>query len=510
MALNLTRTDGPVPKSRIVIVLASIILLSEIATFEMIMVLPDLPHLARHFRTLDIAWAFSIVTLVGASVQPLVGKAADQWGKKRTIVVLAVLCAIGSVICALAPNFTLLLVGRALQGAMVGIVGISYGLVRDVVPRDAVPIALGAVVTGIGMAAVAGPFIAGALIDAFGPQSVFWFMAIYMALLIPVYVAIVPESDVRSNRPVDYFGVVLLGPGIGVVLLAVSKGNTWGWTAGSTLALAGLGVAMLAVFLAWEKITTHPVIDLNILFGRRFGPTVLAVACVSYMMNADAIIRPTLLETPHLPGISYGAGLSATQFAIWTFPLGLVGMFTGPLGGYLAKKVGARLVLITSAVLFLAVMFAGSFLPTVQWQIGLLSFAAGFAIGFLHSSNGNLIQDALPATQGGIGNTIAGMLTLLAGATASTLTGIVMSHNVLAVSPQTHAALYKDTALTHGYWVAMGVGALGLAIALIMRHGRRPAQGGLVETDEATAHGRSAVDAEQSTSRNVAAPGSAK
>lgn len=481
MALNLDPADGPVPTSRIVAVLATIILLSEIATFEFMLVVPDLPHLAQTFQTLDIAWVLAIVTLVGATIQPLVGKASDKWGKKNTIIVLAVIFVVGCVIAATAGSFSMLLVGRALQGSLVGIVGVSYSLVRDIIPRESVPIALGAVVTGLGMAAVAGPFIAGWLIDAFGAPSIFWFMAIYVIVLLPVYIAVVPDSDVRISRPIDYLGIVLLGPGIGVLLLGFTQANDWGWGSASTIGLFVVGVAMLVGFVFWERITPNPVIDLKILFGRKFGPTVLAVACLSYMQSADATIRPTLLEMPHMPGISYGAGLSATEFAIWTFPLGVVGMVAGPLGGYLSKKIGGRYVLIASAVLFIVVMYTMSSLTTSQWKIGVISLFAGFAIGFMNSSNGNLVQDALPKEQGGIGNSVAGMGVMFASSISTAITGAVMAQHVLMVVPQTHAVVYKDEALTQGYYVAIAIGVVGLIIALIMKHGRSPARGGLEE-----------------------------
>lgn len=486
MPLDLNPAHGPVPKYRIIAVLAVIILLSEIATFELILVIPDLPHLAQDFRTLNIAWVFAIVSLVGATIQPLVGKASDRWGKKHTLTVLAVIFVVGSIIAALATEFSMLLVGRALQGSLVGAVGVSYGLVRDIIPRESVPIALGAVVTGIGMAAIAGPFIAGWLIDTFGSQSIFWFMAIYVIALLPIYIAVVPESDVRVDKPVDYLGIALLGPGVGVLLLTLTKGSDWGWSAPGTLGLFVLGVAMLVCFVIWQRITPNPVIDLGILFGRKFGPTVLAVACVSYMMSADAIIRPTMLEMPNIPGISYGAGLSALDYAIWGAPMGIVGMFAGPFGGYLSKKIGARYVLITSAVLFIGTMFVMSTLPLVQWKIGLVAFVFGLAVGFLHSSNSNLVQDSLPKEQGGIGNTIAGMTALLASGVGSAITGVVMAQHVLTVVPQTGTAIYQDSALTRSYYVAMAVGAIGLIIALFMKHGRGPAQGGLIEEPRTT------------------------
>lgn len=97
------------------------------------------------------AWVISIVTLAGATLMPLIGKISDKVGKKRVIMALACVFVLGSLISAIAPSFELMLVGRAAQGALVGIVALSYSLVRDVMPRDFVPIALGVVATGIGM-----------------------------------------------------------------------------------------------------------------------------------------------------------------------------------------------------------------------------------------------------------------------------------------------------------------------------------------------------------------------
>lgn len=494
MALDLNPAHGPVPRSRLFAVLAAVILFSEIATFEILMVYPAMPHMAPAYQTLNIAWVVSIVTLTGATLMPLIGKASDRWGKKRVILILGAVFVAGSVVCALSTTFAVLLVGRAMQGVLVGIVALSYSLVRDIMPRDFVPIALGMVATGIGMSAVAGPFIAGWLIDGFGFAGIFWFMAIYLAVLIPVYWLVVPESPVRAERPVDYLGTALLGPGVAILLLAITKGSGWGWSSTRTVALFAVGALMLAGFVAWQRVAPHPLIDLRILFGRRFGLTILAVACVSYMMNAHSMLMPTLLQTPAgLPGITYGAGLSATQYALWTCPLGITAMAAGPLGGWLARRFGARHVLLAAAALFVGVMVLGARLFTLQWQVGLLSMIAGFAVGFLHSSNANLVQDSLPAENSGVGTSIAGVSMQLVSAVAVTLTGVVMSHHIVAVNPKTHAVLYGDAALTNGFLVAGLVGLVGLAIAAVMRHGRTPATGGLHTTPEPAA--RTGTDA---------------
>lgn len=476
-----TTSSVAMSKRRIIAVLAMIILFSEIATFEILMVLPALPRMATEFQTLSIAWVASIVTLAGATAMPLIGKASDKWGKKRTIVILGLIFVAGSVLSAVTTSFALLLVGRAMQGVLVGVVSISYGLVRDIMPREYVPVALGAVVTGVGMSAVAGPFLAGWLIDGYGFRAVFWFLAVYVLVLLPIYLVVVPESPIRSDRPIDYFGVATLGPGIMLLLVAVSKGKVWGWTTPSTLTLGIAGVALLAVFVWWQKRAPHPLIDLRILTGPKFGLTVVAVACISYMMSAHSLLMPIMLQAPVTDGISYAVGLSATSLALWTCPLGITAMAMGPIGGAIAKRFGARRVLLTAGGLFLAVMFFGSRLMTLQWQIGLLSATAGAAVGFLHSSNANLIQDALPPGLSGIGASISGMFSMLAGGIATTLTGVVLSGHVVSTTTA-HSAMYSDSGFRQAFLVAGSVGLVGVALVAGMKHGRGPAQGGLEES----------------------------
>lgn len=481
MALDASPAGPALSRPRILLACALIILLSEMATFELLTVYPALPDMAAEFRTPNIAWSVSIVTLAGAVLLPLVGKAGDRFGKKRVILVLGLVFIVGSVLCATTGSFPVLLLGRLLQGGLVGLVNIAYALVRDTIPREYVPIALGSVVTGIGMGAVAGPFLAGWLIDSYGFRGVFWFMVVYVGVLLPLHAAFVPESPVRVKSSFDVLGAVALGAGLGLLLITISNGGSWGW--GSTLTIAALvvGVLLLVGFVLWELRARTPLIDMRVLVGRRFAPTVVAVGLISYMMNSHVYLSPLMLETPHVAGNSYGVGLSALELAVWTFPLGLVGMFAGPFGGYLAKRIGARQVLLAAGCLYLLVMFLGSRLFTVEWKIGMMSMVAGFAVGFLHSSNANLLQDALPARLGGVGNGIAGVVAMLAQAVATTVTGTVMATHVRPTPQGTDSVIYTDAAFTQAYLYAGIVGVVGVVIILAMKHGRKPAQGGLVE-----------------------------
>lgn len=493
MTLDLTPSHGVFPTRRIIVVCALIIMLSEIATFEILMVYPAMPAIATHFGTANVAAVVSSVSLAGAVVLPVAGKVADRYGKKRAILVLGTLFILGGIICATTDVYELLILGRILQGGLVGVVSISYALVRDVIPRRYVPIALGSLATGIGMGAVVGPFAAGWLIDGFGFRSVFWFMIIYVGVLLPLNAWLVPESSVRTRSSLDLPGAVLFGVSLTVIIYVIGEGSGWGWTSGTTLGLLGLGVALLVAFAIRELRVSEPLVDIRVLTGAPFVCTVLAFGLISYMMTAHSYMNPILLRAEQVPGNSYGSGLSALDLAVWTAPMGLMGMIVGPLGGYLAKRFGARRILMTSGILYVGVMLTASTLLTVQWQVGLLSGAAGCAVGFLHSSNSNLVQDALPERQGGAGNSVAGMIGMLVSGLSVTITGEIMAAHVRETPSGSPTGVFGDAAYSQAYLVAAVVGVVGLLIALRMKHGREPAKGGLVE-DGATEGARDGSD----------------
>lgn len=485
--MKLHAADGSVSTLRLFIVCAPIVLLSEMATFEVLMVFPAMPEMAGYFDTSRIAWVASVVTLTGAVTLPLVGKAADRYGKKTVTVAISSVFVAGSLLSAVSGSFALMLAGRVLQGPLVGIVSISYSLVRDIVPRDRVPVVLGAVVTGIGMGGLVGPFMAGWLIDGFGFRSIFWFLAGYVVVLTLLYLLVVPESPVRVRTPMDYVGALMLGPALGLILLAVGEGNTWGWMSARTLGVFAAGLAVLAAFALWERRVAAPLIDLRVLAGGPFAPTVLAVGLIAYMMNAHAVMNPTIYQTPPVPGNHYGVGLSAWELAVWTLPMGAVGMLAGPLGGHLARKTGARLILLMGGGMWLLVMFLGAQLFTAQWQVGLTSMFAGFGIGFLHSANANLLQDALPPHLSGVGTSLAGVVSLVCNSASVAVSGSIMAGHIREVRPGSHEVVHADSAFTTAYFCAGVIGLAGMLVAVLMRHGRAPARGGLQQEEGAPA-----------------------
>jgi MFS family permease len=379
---------------------------------------------------------------------------------------------------------------------------------------------VGVLGTGFGVGGVITPLVTGALTDHYSWRSVFWFLVIYVAVTTPLLIFAVPESPFRVKQKFDFLGAVLFGGGVGLALLYVSEGSTWGWGTFSCLAYLIGGLVALAAFIGWELRAPEPMVELSLLRAPRVAIPLAAAFLVTLSISAISITIAYMFETPKAPALkgeilagaaaqahvpvsivskfvtfrgdlSYANGFSVLQMAlhitIWT---ALFGMLFGVLGGWLCRKSGARIVLITSALsLLIATALWVPWHTTWEEQLS-IGLLFGLAFGFYFASNPNLLIDAVPASRQGVSS---GMLAVFGsvGTSVGTVifTAIVAAHPFQVVANDAGHTVVQNIPSVYtnsGYslvYVAIGVipAALTLLIALALRTGRTPARGGAAE-----------------------------
>lgn len=488
---------GPTRSTRYYItLLVAIVLLFEIAPLEFSMVYPSLRYMSAEFATPHIGWVLTTVSLTGIVAMPIIGKLGDIYGKKRMLMCVAGLFALGSLVCATAPNFQLLLIGRILEASSVGITPIAYGLIRDTFPKRMVPIALSAVSTGIGLNGIIGPILGGYLATEFGYRAIFWFLFGYVVVLAPVVFVLAPESPLRLRHRLDWIGAFLLGSGAGLLLLGISQGPKWGWGSARVLGALAAAVILTSIFVAHELRTKQPLVDIRVLSGPAMRTTMLAGLFASFVIGGFAFALPLMLMTPRAVGISYGFGLTALAYALWTAAHGIGGMVGGPLAGLLARRSGPRVSLIIAMTTLAVSVTLLAFCHDHLWQIAVLSGVYGLGMGFFYASQANLVVEAVPPSQTGASAGMVGCVNNLGPALGVTVLGAVLAANTLPAAPGARQIVYSETGFTYALLAAGIAAALGLVVALVMRHGRAPATGGAA-APPARAHERASVDAGQ-------------
>ena len=223
---------------RIVLIVLTIVASTEIVPFQTAFIGLAAQKIGASFPAAgsQLPWLATIYTLVGGVAVPVLGKLSDVIGKKKLIVACVAVSLVGSVLDAVTTSWSVLLVGRALQGVAFPAMFISFGLIRDLAPRRMVNTAIGIAGGGTGLGAILGPLAGGYLTDHFSWRSLFWFCAVWIVVSLTLLLIFVPETKLRHRVKLDLPGAALLGAGIALVMIYVSRGSGWGWGRPITLA----------------------------------------------------------------------------------------------------------------------------------------------------------------------------------------------------------------------------------------------------------------------------------
>jgi MFS family permease len=394
---------------------------------------------------------------------PLLARLGDIVGKKIMIVVVTAVATAGAAIVATAGSFAMVLVGRAFEGVFLALIPLVYSLMRDTFPKKILAFAVTVAASGVGIVTIAGPFLAGYLVDNHGWRSVFWFLAAEQAIGLVAILLFVPGSGFRATARLDLAGAILIGVSLALALLGVSEGSTWGWDSARTHGCFVGAAALLAVWIRVESRVDEPLISLEVL-RRRSVATVLGFGFLGQAsLGLAATILPILVQTPRALGHDYGFGVSATGLATFTATAGAATVLVGILLGVLIRRTGAKapvlvgLVVSIVGALFLALLHAD------KWQV-MVGFALlGVTQALVISSIPALVISAVPRDIQGISAGMSGTTQSLGGAVGPTTGFAILAAHVGSV--QAGQPIFTNTGMVIAYLAAAGLAVLALIVA---------------------------------------------
>jgi EmrB/QacA subfamily drug resistance transporter len=291
----------------------------------------------------EVAWTMTGYTLALAAVIPLTGWAADRFGTKRLYLLALVLFTAGSVLCSVADSLGQLVAFRVLQGLGGGML---MPLGMTILTRAAGPDRVGRVMAVLGipmlLGPIFGPILGGWLIEI---ASWHWIFLINLpiGLIALAYAAkVLPKDHVEPSESFDWFGMLMLSPGLAAFLYGVSSIPEHGTVTATEVWLpAVVGLALITAFVPWalHPRNLHPLIELRLFKNRD-----MTIAVVAMMLFAIAFFGSSLLFPLYFQGIRGETALAAGWLIA---PQGFGAMITMPIAGILADRIGPGKVVLT-------------------------------------------------------------------------------------------------------------------------------------------------------------------
>src|SRR5574337_934171 len=212
-------------------------------------------------------WVITSFAVSMAIALPLTGFLSRRFGEVRLFTACTLLFALTSFLCGVSQSMGMLILFRALQGAVAGpMYPITQSLLIGIYPpaKRGMALALLAMVTVV--APIAGPILGGWITDSYS-----WPWIFFINVPIGIFAVMVVRSQLKkrpvvtSHQPMDYVGLLSLIVGVGALQIILDKGNDLDWFESNFIIIgAAISVIALAVFVIWEMTDKHPVVNLRL------------------------------------------------------------------------------------------------------------------------------------------------------------------------------------------------------------------------------------------------------
>lgn len=461
-------------------ILVTLVIAEMSSGFEAAMIYAAVGAMYREYGSpIAVGWVITSFILVSAAACAICSRLGDMYGRRRVLLAVLGLAAIGSLVSALLPTYTGIMVGRCLQGFSAAILPLCYGLAREHLPPARVPMAIGMVATTALVSAGLGLVCGGYLVDNYSWHWVFYVSFIMAVVTMPLVLAVIPVTPQKSyDKPVDILGGILFVPAVLGILIGISNGKYWGWADARTLGMMIGGAVLLVVWVIYELRHENPLIDVRLMANRQIALAYVISMFQAFGANQMIQVLSMLFQQPAWTGV--GLGLSATLAGLVQFPFLIAALIGGPLAGKLAPLRGARFTLLLAAPL----MATGWAILTLKhdsvWFLFGLMFVLGIFYVMISASIPMLIVESVPAERTSEATGLAQMLRLTFAAAGSQVAVVLLATSTVA-DPSRGPASYPTGdafALTFSAITLMCVVCFLAALALPRRQESKVVAGG--------------------------------
>jgi MFS family permease len=500
-------------------------ILSCIATMVMYaetMLIPAIPDLIGHFHVSYSmsSWILTSYLIAGAVMTPIAGKLSDIYGRKKILLIIMVIYAIGVSLAGFASDIYFMIFARAIQGIGMSMFPIAFGMIRDQFPREKISIGQGVITSMFASGAVIGLTVGGIIVEDYGWQYTFFtIIPIAIALLLIIWRFIhvteinaedqsqkrsrilegknvnktgnidVKKANSKASSQIDIKGAIALAITIASFLLVLTLLETSGsnlhtvnianGNAGNNdnlpsntnpslniLPFLIIGIIALIFFVIIERREKYPLVDFRLMFNKSILPANLIIMLVGFSMFMVFQTVPILVRNPEPVGFGENA-ISAGKVQL---PFAIVLLIFGPTSGFIVSKLGSLRPIILGTFIttagFMGLLIFHSTELLVSVNLGILSTGLSLtSVGAI-----NVIILSTPRQFSGISLGMTSLMRIVGASIGPALAGMYMQTNqtLLDVSG---IISYFPSAISFEFIFlsAVIVSVASIALAIILR-----------------------------------------
>lgn len=316
-----------------------------------------LPPIMIDFQVTEstVQWLQSIFMLVNGIMIPVTAFLIAKFTTRKLFIFAMSIFSIGTLVAAISPHFSFLLIGRILQGAGAGIMmPLLQTIMFLIFPLEKRGRAMGIYGLVIGFAPAIGPSLSGYLVDHFPWRSVFYVVFPITIIIIVAAYRLLKNVTKITNPKIDYPSIILSTLGFGGLLYACSIAGSAGWTSFSVIISFIVGGITLTLFIMRQLRLDDPILEFKVFQSRIFTLTTALGMIVFAAMIASTVILPLYMQIM--------LGYDAFHSGLMLLPGAIVMGVMNPVNGSLFDKYGGKWLLRIGLIIVTITTFFFSFL----------------------------------------------------------------------------------------------------------------------------------------------------
>ena len=373
-------------------------------------------------------WVITSFAVSNAIALPLTGWLTRRFGEVRLFVAATLLFCAASLLCGMAQSMGMLILFRALQGAVAGpMYPVTQSLLLSIYPPEKRSQAIALLVMVTIVAPIAGPILGGWITDNYS-----WPWIFFINLPIGVFAALVVFSQMRGRveqklRPkMDYVGLISLVIGVGALQILLDKGNDEDWFESSFIIIAAIVAAIgIAVFLIWELTDREPIVNLRLFRHRNFFAGTLSMMLAYGAFFSINILVPQWLQR-NLGYTSTWAGFAAA-------PIGILPILLTPFVGRYINRFDLRMVASCSFIIMASTSFmrSGFYLDIDFYHIAMAQFIQGLGVAVFFMPITQIMLSDLQPNEIAAGTGLATFIRTLGASFSASITNFLWQHRAV-------------------------------------------------------------------------------